>query len=175
MKKINYFLNLGLGIFVLITSCQPKIDIEKEKAAVKAVLQDETAAYIAMDIDKISTFYVQDEFNTRLQQLCSQELPIYSGWNNVKSYLESGMKVSNPEYKNIKNLKDGFIIKIKDNCAWVVNKDIWTWENNNIQIRGEGLQTTFMEKIDGSWKISMMSYFYRGPSDSTPKDTTTVK
>jgi 7,8-dihydropterin-6-yl-methyl-4-(beta-D-ribofuranosyl)aminobenzene 5'-phosphate synthase len=94
MKKIKYFLSLGLGIFVLLTPCQPKVDIEKEKAAVKAVIQNVTDAYLAKDIDKVSTFYVQDEFNTRLQQTCSKEHPIYSGWSNVKSFLESEMKDS---------------------------------------------------------------------------------
>lgn len=175
MKESFYLLSLGLVLLVLSDSCQPKVDIEKEKDAIKAVIQNEVDAFRSKDMDRLSSFYVQDDLNTRLQETCSQDHPIYSGWSSVKSFLEDLMKQDNPENKNIQNVKDGFIIKVKGNCAWVINKDTWTWENNNISKISIGIQTTFMEKIDGNWKISMMSCYYSDTSDNESKDSTAVK
>jgi ketosteroid isomerase-like protein len=172
MKKLVFAFLSGM---ILFSACQPKVDIEKEKGSIKAVLEGETAAFLAKDLDKLSSFYVQDELNTRLQQTCSIEHPIYSGWSNVKSFLETMMKESGNEDTSVKNSKEDLIIKIKGDCAWVVNKDVWSWEANGKPATGYGIQTTFMEKIDGNWKISMFSYFYRDQVSEVSKDTTVVK
>ena len=173
MKIVSFALFTGLVL--LFSSCQPKVDIEKEKEAVKAVIQQEVDAYVAKDMAKLASFYIQDELNVRLQETCSVEHPIYFGWNNVKAFLENLMKGSGSESTNFKNSKEDFIIKIKGNCAWVVNKDIWTWEADGKPVQGYGIQTTFMEKIDGNWKISLMSCFYGNQSSGRSSDTTLVK
>jgi ketosteroid isomerase-like protein len=123
----------------------------------------------------LSSFYVQDGLNTRLQQTCSVEHPIYSGWSNVKSFLENMMKESGNEIASYKNSKEDLIIKVKGDCAWAVNKDVWSWVANGKPATAHGIQTTFLEKIDGNWKISMFSYFYRGQVTEVSKDTMAVK
>ena len=175
MKKLLYPTSMIMGAFIVLISCQPKVDVEKEKVAVKDVIQNEVDAYLAKDFEKLYSLYIQDDLNTRLQETCSKEHPIYSGWNNVRTFLEDMAKHDNPENKNVKCLKDGFIIKIRDNCAWVINKDNWTWENNGVPGSIVGIQTTFMEKIGGNWKIAMMSCFYRDQSNSELKDSIVVK
>ena len=173
MKNLSFVFIYGM-VF-LFSACQPKVDIEKEKGSIKAVLEGETAAFLARDLDKVSSFYVQDELNTRLQQTCSAENPVYSGWSNVKSFLENMMKESGNENTSYKNSKEDLIIKIKGDCAWVVNKDVWSWEAKGIPATAYGIQTTFMEKIDGTWKISMFSYFYKDQVSEISKDTAAVK
>jgi ketosteroid isomerase-like protein len=173
MKKS--LLVLSACILMAGSSCQKKIDIEKEKEAVKSVIQQEVDAFMSKDMEKLTSFYIKDELNTRLQETCSVEHPIYKGWNNVQSFLETLMKGDNPANTNVKNSKEDFIVKIKGDCAWVVNKDVWSWEANGKPVTGYGIQTTFMEKIDGSWKISLMSCFYRDQSMGNSSDTTSVK
>ena len=53
MKKYC-ILQMLLGS-LLIMSCQEQIDIEKEKEAVKAVIEEELAAFIAQDMKKTET------------------------------------------------------------------------------------------------------------------------
>jgi len=163
------------SVTLLFFACQQKVDIEKDKEAIKAVIQQEVNAFVAKDMDKLASFYIQDELNTRLQETCALEHPIYSGWNVVKSFLENLMKEPETGYTNLKNSKEDFIIKINGDCAWVINKDVWSWEVNGQPSEGTGIQTTFMEKINGSWKISMMSCFYRDQSAAVSKDTISAK
>jgi len=124
---------------------------------------------------KLTGFYVQDEWNTRLQEVCSPENQIYEGWDKVKSFLDGMMKESTPGRTSIKNAKEDFIIKIKGDCAWVVNKDRWSLEENGTPGSVMGLQTTFMEKINGSWKISMMACYFTDKPSGESKRTTAIK
>jgi len=172
MKKLSFVILSSIALF---SACQPKVDIEKEKAAIQDVIRQEVNAFITKDMDKFVSFYVQDESNTRLQQSCSVEYPIITGWINVKSFLEPMMNRFGTEVTNVKNSKEDFIIKVKGDCAWVVNKDVWSYEDNGKPVQGTAIQTTFMEKIDGNWKISLLSHFSRGQSSDESKDTTAIK
>jgi hypothetical protein len=100
-------------------------------------------------MNKLSGLFIKDELNTRLQETCSVEHPIYKGWDNVESFLETLMKSDDPASTNIKNSKEDFIVKIKGDCAWVVNKDVWSWEANGKPVTGYGIQTTFVAKVSG--------------------------
>jgi len=84
MKKLNFLLSLGLGINILLTSCQPKVDIEKEKTAIIKVLNEEGEVFIANDMKRLSALHVQDELDTRLEVT-----KIYSGWSEIEKLYQS--------------------------------------------------------------------------------------
>ena len=83
MKK--YVLTLFAIILLAGTSCQEKIDIEKEKEAIIAVIEEETNAFLDNDFDRLSNTFVQDETNIRL--MAEKSSYTYNlGWENVSSY-----------------------------------------------------------------------------------------
>ena len=65
MKKIFYSI-LGVLLITGGNSCQNKIDIEQEKEAIKAVIEEETNAYIEGDYDRFAATYLQDSTFIRL-------------------------------------------------------------------------------------------------------------
>ena len=76
MKKVLFF---GLIIFLIGTSCEEKIDIEKEKEAIMAVMYEESASWYASDFDRWSATYVQD--STFIRVISSKSsFSIISGW-----------------------------------------------------------------------------------------------
>ena len=81
MKK--YVFTLFAIILLGGTSCQEKIDIEKEKATIIAVIEEETEAFFDSDIDRLGALHVQDETNIRLTATKSGYTSIYtSTWND---------------------------------------------------------------------------------------------
>jgi 7,8-dihydropterin-6-yl-methyl-4-(beta-D-ribofuranosyl)aminobenzene 5'-phosphate synthase len=111
MNKINYFLSLGLGIFVLLTLCQLKTDTEKEKAIVKAIIQNETDAYFAKDIDKVSTFMENINGNRNLSLMSY----FYSGLidsvkdsSSIKSQVTITILYDNVSYDTMFTPANGF-------------------------------------------------------------------
>ncbi len=154
MKKT--LLTLFAIILLAGTACQEKIDIEKEKEAIMAVIQEEGDAAAAMDMERLLAVHVQDNLDTRLQTR-ENDYTIYAGWNEIKalfkSWEESGWSVENP-----KNFKENVILKVTDGSAWLICDNIWKWTYEGEPGGMDNIEITFWEKIEGKWKISFTAY-----------------
>jgi hypothetical protein len=158
MKKIL----LVLLTFTLLVfySCQEKIDVEKEKAAIIKVLNDEGSRFIANDMEGVSALHVQGEQALRLEGS-----DIYSGWDKIKNlydtYIERNKK--DTTFTNSQNIKENIIIKVTGNSAWLVCDNIWKWKVNGQPEENINIQIAFFEKINNEWKFSFNAFM--------PKDT----
>jgi len=139
-----------LVVFLLIVSysCKEKIDIEKEKDAVMAVIMEETAAYYANDFDRWSAVHVQDStlFTTGASR---SGFGCMAGW---QAYSEDMRPVFVGEKGVNREEKIPLMIKIYGESAWVVIM-------NNLPDEQGGLADSFiavnfLEKHDGKWVIA---------------------
>ena len=154
MKK--YLWTLFAIILLAGTSCQEKIDIEKEKKAIIAVIEEETVAFIARDYDRLVANYVQDETNIRLQASKSG-YSYYVGWEELSSRFKLYFE-NNPEPGTGKAVKTNYKIKVYKESAWAV------FENEGFhsagrftELTGKGIDVRFLEKVNGEWKIVYLS------------------
>ncbi len=154
MKK--YLFPLIILVFLAGTACQEKVDIEKEKEAIMAVIQEEADAVIAMDMDRLFAVHVQDSLDTRLQTRAN-DYSLYAGWDEIKALFESweedGWSVEDP-----KNFKENVILKVTDGSAWLICDNIWKWTSEDEPGEMDNIQISFMEKIEGEWKFSFTAY-----------------
>ena len=154
MKKFIWTL---LSIILLTgTSCQEKIDIEKEKEAIIKVLHESEDSFAALDMQNLSALHIQDESETRLAGT-----ERYQGWNEIeallKSYIEQNKK--EPFGENFRNNKENIRLKVTGNTAWAICDNIWKWEDTNGEPGGfQNIHISFLEKIDGEWKFSFEAY-----------------
>jgi len=150
-----------LTLFALIllagTSCQEKIDIEEEKKAIMAVIQEEGDAAAAMDIERLFAIHVQDSLDTRLG-LGKNNYTIYAGWDEIKSLFESWTEMDRTGFEDPKNLKENVILKVIDDCAWLICDNIWKWNYEGEPGERVNIQITFLEKIEGEWKLSFTAF-----------------
>ncbi|NQU85643.1 MAG: hypothetical protein HQ541_07775 [Mariniphaga sp.] len=151
MKK--FVIPLFLIVFFAGTSCENKIDIEKEKEAIMAVILKEGDAHAAHDLKGLYAVHIQDSLVTRLQTR-KNNYSIYAGWDEIKSLFESWTKMDMTKYENIKNSKENVILKVLDDCAWLICDSNWEYVKEGNPIRESDIQITFLEKIEGEWKIS---------------------
>lgn len=159
---IHFFIIiLSLTLF----SCHHVVNMEQEKEAILSVLDAEGQAYAEMDKDKLYGLFIQDELNTRLA-FWNQGYEVIEGWESIKSlydgYWENWTREGNP-----RNLKKNAIIRVSGNTAWVLCDNIWEWDTPTGTMSNTNIQTTFMEKINGSWKISFMSFIPRPADEQT--------
>lgn len=113
------------------------------EAAIKKVIEQETAYFYARDFDGWASCYVQSPityFSWISPSANKGSLQMVQGWEKVsstmKAYLAKYPKRDNPAKKT------DYQFRITDNMAFVTFK-----ENNN------DLQTRVLEKVDGKWKI----------------------
>jgi ketosteroid isomerase-like protein len=153
MKKSAFLILPVMIPFIFLTSCKHKVDLEKEKEAIKAVIYNETQAYLQKDTAKIFSYYVRDSFQTRLTVNCDT-FTVRKGWNEVSAlFLNSyNTSISNP-----KNSKEFLQIKVIGDAAWVMYIDNWNYDLNGSLVAGKLLNTMILEKKENEWKISGFS------------------
>lgn len=145
MKKA--ILVLGSFLFIVNYSCNKKIDFEKEKEAILAVSEEEAAGTYGSDFERWSATYLQDSTNIRI--LASKTgFVICSGWDEVSSYVKADLAIKRIGYKEVRT---PIRIKIYEESAWFVfDNEVF---NNKGELVWKQIQTNFLEKHDGSWKI----------------------
>jgi ketosteroid isomerase-like protein len=133
------------------TSCEKKIDIEKEKAAIIAVIEEETDAFYDRDFERLAATHVQDETNMRLDA-GRYGYTLNTGWDDsfVKEFF-----IENPEPVANYEKKSNFKIKVYNGAAWAVyDNDAY---NSDGELQNKSIHVQFLEKVDGQWKIDYMS------------------
>jgi len=151
MKK--YLWAIVVVILFAGISCQEKIDIEKEKEAIKTVISDESQAYMQQDTAKLFSYYIKDDNQIRLATSCDT-IQLYRGWGEISTLL---MNADFTGYSDIKNSKDFIHIKVIGNVAWAMYKDIWTGNYYETPTTSILYCTMILEKVDNEWKISGFS------------------
>jgi ketosteroid isomerase-like protein len=162
MKKL-YCIILSC-VVLLLYACKPKVDIEKETEAIKALIHNETQAFLRNDTAKVLSYYIQDDYQTRLSASCDT-VELYKGWKELSTFFKNNTAgMSNPE-----NTKDFIQIKVTGDAAWAIYKDNWTYtlvatlpgikKDTSITSYVNLLCTMNLEKKLNEWKISSFSIY----------------
>ena len=141
------------------SSCQQTVNVEKEKEAILAVLEEEGAALLAKDKDRLFALHVQDELETRLE-LGEYGYNAFIGWDEVGGLLGDaisgqGLLIGEDAVNKI----DKIIIKVTGNTAWITYDNTWEWTVEGNKEGYSNIRVTFLEKIKGEWKISFAAYY----------------
>ena len=156
---MRYTILFMLAIVVMaFTSCQQPIDFEKEKAAIIKVMEKETQAYIDRDFEAMYSTHVQDSMNMRLSAGADNYV-FAEGWDHVSKHM-TGDKTEDdlgPDV-HISVEKYNYKMKIYPVTAFVVCDQKWTSEYEDDVTEINSIQVRFLEKIDGEWKISFVSF-----------------
>lgn len=153
MKKI-IFSFLALLLIAGSNSCQ----IEKEKEAIKAVIEQEDAAYHEADYDQIINNWIHEPYilatyaSKDKQRLIKGRQEFDEFAKKHASNYDSIQLAQNWKYVSIENYD--YTIRVYQQSAWASfnSKVIFTWQEANYD--RESFQVRFLERHKGEWKIS---------------------
>jgi len=154
MKK--NVISLFVLALIVCTSCQETIDFEKEKEAIKAVIENESNSYLAKNFDQQMKSFLQDESFVGITA-GKNGYHYIQGWDEIMSgYKDSYESSPDPstdklEFKNYK-------IKVYTESAWAIYDQI-KYDNEG-EFINKNLQVRFLEKKDGEWKIVYLSVVF---------------
>lgn len=152
MKKT---ITILVTFFLIINfSCNEKVDFEKEKEAILAVLEEESASYYASDFERWSATQVQDSSKIRIYAQ-KGGYNFTSGWESISSNMKPGFLTKR---EAVKEIKTPIQIKIYEETAWVVFNNE-SFDNNN-KYRGIQMTSVFLEKHEGKWKEVFLNRIY---------------
>lgn len=142
-----------IAILIAGNACQQKIDVEKEQAAIKSVLEKSSKAWLDRDFEGIASVWVQDESATRIGAMRGS-FGITEGWDSQVSRYETFFK-NNPEPSQNKEIFSNYRMKVYKESAWVILDN--SVVNNEGETLSRALHTYILEKVNDQWKIAALS------------------
>ena len=142
----------------IFSGCEQAIDMEKEKAAIIKVINEETDAYLARDFEAMYATHVHDSLNMRLTAGADNYV-FAEGWEEVSKHMsgdETEDDLTPDLHINVE--KSNYRMKIYPNSAFVVCDQKWTSTYGEDVTEINSIQVRFLEKIEGEWKISFVSF-----------------
>jgi hypothetical protein len=172
MKR--YYLLLFALILIAGSSCQKKIDIEKEKQAIMAVVKAESEAARLGNPDGLMSCYIQDEYNTRLN-VNADDYKIITGWDKLAPLFKEYTPNPEVDTTKISFTKENAVIKIMGNTAWLICDNAWKMKTEEGEQKAESIQITFLEKVDGVWKFSFAAWINKPEPKVVTEEPKTAK
>ena len=153
---------LSLSVFALLAfllcSCEQNVDLEQEKKAIIEVINQETDAYLARDFEAMFATHVHDSLNMRLTAGADNYV-FAEGWEDVSKHM-TGDETEDDlgSDLHIKVEKANYRMKVYPASAFVVCDQKWTSTYGDDVTEISSIQVRFLEKIEGQWKISFVSF-----------------
>jgi hypothetical protein len=145
------------GLIVVFTSCEQTIDYDKEREAIIEVIKEETDAYLARDYERLSATHMHDSLNMRLTA-GADNWEFIQGWEDVGKFLMSDMTEDDLSADHITVEKSNYRMKIYPGSAFVFFDQKWISKFGDVVVELNSIQMRFLEKIEGEWKISCVSF-----------------
>ena len=148
----------SLSLVILSTGCEKPVDMEKEKAAIIEVINQETETYLARDFEAMFATHVQDSLNMRLTAGADNYV-FAEGWEDVSKHMtgdETEDELGADLHISVE--KSNYRMKLYPNSAFVVCDQKWTSNYGDDVVEINSIQVRFLEKIEGEWKISFVSF-----------------
>lgn len=144
----------AMVLIIVVSSCKSNMNTVKEEEAIKALINAETQAWIDRDPDQMKKYYIQDEYQTRLNIQDS----IYSitiGWDKRSPAIDTLTKYADwVGVEQFRVQKEFLIIKVKGNTAWAILKETQNMIYYGSPATAESIIHVMLEKEKKEWKIS---------------------
>jgi hypothetical protein len=158
MQKLNLIVYFVIGLTLLFSSCQPKVDVEKEKAAIRAVIEDEKNGFFGKSFEKMAATWVQKATSVKMYMSQEGESDLF-GWAKISEGDKENISKDYSDYSNIHLEFSDFQFHVYENSAWVIFKATWDWIYKDKPEKHEQTRIMAFEKVEGKWKTTLMAMY----------------
>lgn len=151
-----------MALFALIllagTSCEKKIDIEKEKEAIKALFEEDKAAYFNQDYNGMGECWAKEPSSTKIW-ISSGGLSKIDGWENINDSQKKETEDNSWDRKQVKATFSNYQIDVVDESAWVFCETSWEGILGSDTINSKQNRIVVLKRLDGKWKFAMVAIY----------------
>jgi len=166
MKK--YLFALVAFSFFACISCQENIDLAQEEKAIKNVIKEEIECFVNQDIKEAEYFKKVDYLRIINNEGNSHQQTV--GWDSLYAYVKTMTEADWSEVSELKFKCKDFHIKVYDDLAWAVYEVPLNWIWKGEPGEASSTKVTFLEKVEGDWKIVLMSQTSMNPCPEDEED-----
>ena len=154
-KTLIGLLSLGL---LAIASCQEKIDVAKEKEAIKAVFEAEKAGFFGRDPSAMAATWVQEPSSAKIY-MSAQGQTRYEGWDAIRKH-DIGLTQDDSWDRNLVQAEfSDYQIDIMDDSAWVMCRTAFTGTNGSAAMNVQQSRIAVMKKVGDKWKFALIAIY----------------
>lgn len=158
MKKRNF-----LFVFTLFTGLLPaqSVSVKADEEAIRQAIVNETTHWLDLNYDGWASCYLHTPYLTWTVTNGGEpgDVVTMRGWDSLDEFMKNWFKSENAnfatELKKTKTTRDHWQIQVRGNVAWASFEE--NHENETEQTKSSSTETRVLEKMDGQWKIVMLS------------------
>ena len=155
----NPLLLLTAVIFFSLSSCEEKIDIEKEKEAIKAVFEQEKEGFFNQNTATMAETWIQEPSSVKIYMNDNGPLK-FTGWDAIKKHDEANVADTTWDSNKVTlTFKDFEIQLLDDDAAWVMCETHWGGVENNVPMEFTQTRINVLRKDQGKWKFTLMAIY----------------
>jgi hypothetical protein len=157
--------NLFILIAVIFGTFSCTVPEEKEKEAIKSVIEEERDAFFARDVARQDQTWVQDTTSRKIF-LLPDGIRDYHGWDAISAeQIENAESEMWDQMENVKAEFSGYEFNIYGNTALVICNTTWTGKLRGNDIDNTQKRILHFIKENGKWKFDLMAV-YRMPDEN---------
>jgi hypothetical protein len=158
MKKLNCVVWFAICLAPFFSSCQTRVDLEKEKEAIKAVLEQEKKGYFDKNSEMMAATWVQKSSSVKMFMSQEGEIDMF-GWEKISERDKEDISKDYSDYKNIHVGYSDFQFSLYESNAWAIFKARWDWTYKDKPGKLEQTRIMAFEKVEGKWKTTLMAIY----------------
>ena len=140
---------------------------EDDKAAVLAVLEAETAAYLRRDVDAVAEHWVHAPQARRMHSYPHLGVKVYEGWDAIDAHHRHIIEQLPTSYVETRVRREGTSVVINGDTAWVTYDQIGDKTGDDFEMVGTQHEFKLFQRVDGKWKIICIVVLQRGMDHET--------
>ncbi len=143
------------------------LDVEKEKASIRAVIAKETESYYKQDFEAWKSTYLQSPAFRKFGYWEGYPGKVVSniGFESLAAQKKEQFDANATLWKGSTEERQNENFRITDDMAWYTFEQL-SYEKDTRKLLGRSLETRILEKENGEWKIAYLGFHYY-PESST--------
>lgn len=146
-------------VIVALAACEEKIDVEKEKNAIKAVLEQEKSGFFNKDAEAMAETWIQEPSSVKIYMLGDGQKK-FTGWDAIRKHDEENLADTTwDRTKYTLTFRDYKIDLLDDEAAWVMCEAHWSGVENDVPTESIQTRINILRKDQGKWRFALMAIY----------------
>ncbi len=127
---------------------------DQDKAAVLAVLEAETAAWLRRDMDALASHWVHSPHARRMYAYAHLGTKIDEGWDAIHAHHRSVANHYPQSFAETRVRRERMNVVVVGDMAWAIYDQVGDQADDNFELAGMLHELKIFQRIEGDWKIA---------------------
>ncbi len=130
------------------------MDTDDEKAAILAVLEAETDAWLRRDLEALAGYWIHSPQSRRLSSVAHHGIHVQEGWDEIHEAFIAMAEQYPETFAETRIRRERMSIVVNGDTAWASFDQIGEKADDNFELVGTQHELRIFHRIAGQWKIT---------------------